>query len=145
MFFRGILLKSLSGTKIISATITIALCFALYHCSAAQFVYQLIYGAGLTLLTIVSGSVIPAIVAHFVNNFIVILFEYFNVHIDFYNPLLVAVGLAILILFFVVVILKLKKLKNNTNEKVSAFWFPYGLLGTILCLALLCGSMFQGA
>ncbi len=145
IFFRGLLLKSLSGVKTVTATIAIALCFALYHCSASQFIYQFIYGAGLTLLTIFSGSVIPAIIAHFINNFAVIIFEYFKVKINLYNPILVAVGLVILIAFFVIIILKLKNDKKENSEPVKNFFLPYGIFGALICLALLVSSLFVGA
>ena len=41
LFFRGVLLSSLNGVKTVYAVLTTSMCFALYHCSVAQFIYQL--------------------------------------------------------------------------------------------------------
>ena len=106
-FFRGVIYNSLSRVKTVFAIIIIAVCFALYHGSLAQLIYQLIYGASLALLRKVANSSIPCIVAHFINNFAILLFEYFNVQIDLYSPYLIAVGLVLVSAFAFVCIRKL--------------------------------------
>ena len=69
LFFRGIILNSLSATKKVYAVLVSALCFSLYHCSLTQLVYQFIYGVALGFLYLTAKSVLPCIIAHFVNNF----------------------------------------------------------------------------
>lgn len=145
IFFRSLLLTSLKKAKPITAVITVALCFALYHATATQFVYQFIFGALLCVLAIISKSVIPCIIAHFLNNFIIILFEYLKIKINLFNPLIIAVGCITLLIAVAFIIFTLKKQGvKNSGESVKAFYFPYGVLGLGACLALIIGSLFIG-
>lgn len=140
LFFRGLMLTALKKVKVAYAAIYIAISFALYHCSMAQFIYQLIYGAGFTLLAIYAGSVIPCILVHFINNFAIIILEYFKVGVDLYNPILIVLGLVALFGFIAIILLSLKKREKKTDlEKNSAakFYLPFGAFGSIICLILI--------
>ena len=146
IFFRGILLDCLKGVKPVYAVFSVAVCFAFYHCSAAQFIYQLVYGVALTMLAMAAKSIIPCIVAHFANNFAVILFEYFGVNVNLYSPWLIVLGIILLAGFFAFMVLTLKKNnKNVKSESVKDFWLPYGTLGALVCAVLIVSSLFVGA
>ena len=94
-FFRGVLVDGLKNIKTVYRIICVSVVFAIYHCSPAQFFYQFIYGAVLTYLTLKSGSVIPAAISHFLNNFTVLLLTYLATPTDFlYNPALIIAGMA---------------------------------------------------
>ncbi|MBE7083950.1 MAG: CPBP family intramembrane metalloprotease [Clostridiales bacterium] len=143
-FFRGFMFGKLSAVKTWCAIITISLCFALYHKSLAQFFYQMIYGIILCLLFKSANSVIPCVLAHFLNNFAVICFEYFKIQINFYNPIVIIIGL--LFLCFSVLIL-LKDIKKDLKEKeqmlsIKWFYFPFGLFGCTICLLFLVSNLF---
>ena len=143
MFFRGILLNSLKDSKPVQAVLTVAFCFSLYHCSATQFVYQFIFGALLCLIAIGAKSIIPCIIAHFLNNFIILLFEYVKFNVNLLNPLIIACGCAVLAVSVVLIITALKKLNQKSGcESVKTFYLPYGVLGLGACVALLIGSLF---
>ena len=151
-FFRGLLLNSFNGVKTIFVLLIVNLCFAFYHCSLAQFVYQFIYGVGLTLLAIKSKSVFPSIIAHFINNFCVIIFEYFKVKIDLFNPFIIAVGLAVLALFFFWIYLfngkesqKDMQSKQKSLQVAREFFIPFGASAVLICLTILIGSLLLGA
>ena len=138
MFFRGEILDNLSGVRKISGILTVALCFALYHLSIIKFCYQFIYGVGLSVLALKAKSVIPSIIAHFINNFFVLAVEYFKIRIDLFNPFIIGVGVVLLAGFAVFMIFVDRKKKTQTEPKESAisFYFPFGAVGLFACAIL---------
>lgn len=147
LFFRGLMFKSLSGVKLCQGVLFVSLCFALFHCSLAQFVYQLIYGAVLCLLTYSSKSVLPGILAHFLNNFTVIILTYLGVGVDFYNALVIVCGLVLLGLGTAFIILTIKKNKpeGQNDDDALEFWWPTSVFGAAICLVLIISNLFVGA
>lgn len=119
-----------------------ALFFAVYHCSLSQFFYQLVFGFFLAALTLRAGNVFPAVISHFLNNFAVLSFNYFNVAIDFYSIAFILSGLTFLAAFsFILMIFKTGGTKKVKGETLSAF-FPFGILGVIVCaLITVAGAM----
>lgn len=144
IFFRGVMVSALKNTGTIFTIVGVACCFALYHCSAAQLLYQAVYGAGLTLLAISSGSIIPCMLAHFFNNFAVLVLTYFKVEVDFYHPAVIVLGLILLIVFFFTQILQLKKsgVSKKESGSVAVFWLPFGIFGCLICTAVIIGGLF---
>lgn len=139
LFFRGVLLNSLSETGKTAGVLTVALCFALYHGNAAQLVYQFVYGVGLSVLALNSKSVIPCIIAHFINNFSVIAIEYFNIKINLFSPLIIIIGLILTLGFAAITCFSYKKAdKNNAaaKESVVSFYLPFGAVGLAVAAAL---------
>lgn len=77
LLFRGIVLK---GLRSFSPALAVVLCgalFAVFHQNPAQTVYQFCCGAAFALLAFRSGSVLPTVLAHFINNATVILLAKF--------------------------------------------------------------------
>ena len=145
-FFRGLLLGKTREAGIISATVSVALCFALYHGSVAQLTYQLIYGVILCLLFICAESVVPCIIAHFLNNFAVLIIEYFKIPIDLYNPLIISAGLVVLAVSVAIIIFRIvKKERKVACGDIKDFWLPFGLFGGGVCLMLALIGLFAGA
>lgn len=143
LFFRGVIFGSVRNGGIIFSALFSSLFFALYHCSLVQFFYQFIYGVGLCLIKDISKSVIPAMVSHFINNFAVILLQYFKVNIDLNNAIVIALGIIGLIAFSVICYIKLRKTAEEKNKgAVQEFLLPYGLVGGCACLALLILGLF---
>lgn len=73
LFFRGILFR---GLKEYGETFAVLVCgalFSLYHQNPAQTAYQFCCGAAFALVAIKSGSILPTILSHFVNNAAIIL------------------------------------------------------------------------
>lgn len=138
LFFRGLFLNSLSGQSVLSKSLIVGLFFALYHCNLGQFIYQFIYGALLTLLTIYAKSTLPAIITHFLNNFVALLFTYLKVSVDLFSPILIACGLACIAFALVIMILKLKKInQEKANSSAKSVFMPYGILGVTVCVLML--------
>ncbi len=156
-FFRGFMLSSLLGMKNVWKVIVVGLCFALFHGQISQFFYQFIFGALLCVLTLLTDSVLPAVIVHFINNLVVILFGYFKIEIDFTAWYIIVIGLALLALFsyLVYVFVKskpktleydgidedMKKQLNKNSHK--AFWLPYGIFGCLICVALIVANVLM--
>ena len=111
--FRGLILSAL-GKNIVAAVIS-GLIFALYHCNIAQFVYQFLYGFSLALLALKSGSVLPSVISHFINNAAVLSFMYFKFDVPLFDPILIICGVAVFSLFLLFVFLAREKGKDATD------------------------------
>ena len=142
LFFRGLLVEGLKSLGKVYSVLLSALCFALYHCSAVQFVYQFIYGVALGFLSVSAKSIVPCIVAHFINNFAVISFEFFKIAIDLYSIVVIILGAMLLVLFtvFLCLIEKVKK-TERVKGNMGKFFLPFGTFGIVLCLVLLVGNL----
>ena len=70
IIFRGILLKRLSPYGVWFATIITSFLFALLHGNIMQGVGAFCIGIILSIVTIKSGSILPAIILHAMNNFV---------------------------------------------------------------------------
>ncbi len=73
---RGLLISGFKSLGIKSTIILSSLLFGLLHLNIEQFFYATIIGAILGTVAIFSKSIVPAILIHFINNFI-------NVYLDF--------------------------------------------------------------
>ena len=74
MFFRGLILQSTqNGAGSIRSVFIVGFCFALYHGSPEQTVYQFICGCAFALLAVRSGSLLPTVIIHFINNAFIII------------------------------------------------------------------------
>lgn len=75
-FFRGVLLGNARAQMgDIPAVFTVGFCFSLFHANAEQTVYQFICGCAFAFITIRAGSVLPALLIHFLNNaFVIVLY-----------------------------------------------------------------------
>ncbi len=144
LFFRGVLLNCFSQIKTIPSILLSALCFALFHGSATQFIYQFIYGVCLGFLAHNSKSVVPCMVAHFLNNFTVLLLTYLNVVVDLFSPVVLLIGINLLAFFGTATFFKYKKSDKNQVQKgeIKNFLLPFGIFAIILCLTLIVGNLF---
>lgn len=147
-FFRGALSYGVEKCGFVVGVVLTGTCFALYHGSLSQLLYQFAYGAALYILAEKSGSTFPGMIAHFLNNFAVLTFTYFGINVDFYSPALIACGIAALAAavafsFFY----RRKKAKTEEREekeeekgKTCDFFLPYGIFGAAIFVALIVGN-----
>ncbi|MBQ4051536.1 MAG: CPBP family intramembrane metalloprotease [Oscillospiraceae bacterium] len=68
LIFRGVILKLLQKHGVSFAVIFSAFLFMLFHQNVAQIFLPFLLGIMLALITIRSGSIVPAILAHILNN-----------------------------------------------------------------------------
>lgn len=70
--FRGIVLKGVKSFGTVGAVLLCGGLFSLYHQNPEQTLYQFCCGAMYALLALRAGSVLPTMLAHFVNNAVVL-------------------------------------------------------------------------
>jgi len=77
---RGLLLKGLSTLGLMRALIISSILFGLMHLNVNQFFFATVLGFLIGLTAVVSKNILPAIIVHFVNNFlsIYLTFAYVN-------------------------------------------------------------------
>lgn len=73
---RGLLLKGYSSLGIKKAVIISSLLFGLTHLNINQFFYATVLGFIIAVSVIISKNIIPAIIIHFMNNFLSVYFSY---------------------------------------------------------------------
>lgn len=170
VLFRGVIFGGVRGAGAFSAALLCSLCFSLYHCSLAQLIYQFIYGLFLCFLAYVSKSIIPGMLAHFLNNFAVLTFGFFGAEIDLFSPYIIAGGLILLAAAAAAMAFVYRKTckassdgnaegnSGNSGGKqhnggdtggakkdkgaVFSFIMPGGLFGIIICCAIIAAGVF---
>jgi hypothetical protein len=142
--FRGVLLRcgeeSVGGLRII---FIVGMCFSLYHASPEQTVYQFICGCVFAFIAVRSGSIMPSVVMHFLNNGVIIVLyatnlinESGNLAVpDAVNYVIYALSALCLIVGLVLLIIDKKPFKPCKAGGVKNF-FIYASVG-IVALALI--------
>ena len=73
--FRGVILNSCEdGVGTVRTVFIVGFAFSLFHASAEQTVYQFLAGCVFAFVAIRSGSILPSVVMHFINNAIIVIF-----------------------------------------------------------------------
>lgn len=132
LIFRGVVYNGFLQYGKVKAIIFSALLFALVHGNIEQTLYPILFGLVLALIVSKTKSVIPAIVVHFVNNFVVLFINYlFNIGVLFsssdlifeWNEFLISIGYALLSTVAILLMVKLIKVKNKQvdEEKTNDF------------------------
>lgn len=73
--FRGVILRSCErecGT--LFSVLLVGMSFSLYHTAPEQTVYQFFAGCVFAFIAVRSGSVLPSVVMHFINNSLIVIF-----------------------------------------------------------------------
>lgn len=165
-FFRGAIAFGTSGAKLFAGAAFSGIIFALYHCSLSQLLYQFIYGAILYILAKKSGSVFPSAIAHFFNNFAVITLTFFGAEVNLFSPVLIASGIAALMLAAALIFFidrkaardtvergktaekatatetgKPKKTENEEKFSAKGFILPFGAVGVLACVLMGAASL----
>ena len=96
--FRGVVLGGLKSCGQAGAVLVCGALFSLYHENPAQTVYQFLCGAAYALVALRAGSILPTVLAHFLNNALIILLSKFGLE-AFPNavmiPLMIVSGLCL--------------------------------------------------
>ncbi len=78
LLFRGFILAGFrSKYKITMSIILVAVIFGAYHTSLIRFIPTALLGASFAYMFIKSGSIIPGMIAHFLNNFFSVILMYY--------------------------------------------------------------------
>ena len=140
-FFRGVLTRSLEGANTVIACLTGGLYFSLFHMNPAQTPYQFVLGFCYTLLAVKSGSVFPTVIAHFLNNLIIVILYYAVPTFDGFTGVVgiiaTALGTAASVAFVVLLFIGRKgeaeKEKDEYRYDYKTF-FLYSAIGVLACV-----------
>ncbi len=163
MLFRGVVLHGYRNHSMKTAIIMNGVLFGLFHLNGHQFVYTFFIGVALALVTWVTGSILPAMVMHFLNNYFSVSMLYSTAQMAevvdesatelFSDPLSIIIGLAIAFtsalvsLYLMRVLMKRNGVTLNStvqNEATEAHplvnWAFWGIIGVFLLFAVLTSS-----
>ncbi len=131
IFFRGVLLSGLKSFGKLGGALLCGALFSLYHENPAQTVYQFVCGFAFAWVAIKAGSILPTVIAHFLNNAFVLLTEKFGYPPALEYALLI---LSIACLIFTVVWFAVfdrergESEKADKSEKIAFFkWSGVGI------------------
>lgn len=149
LMFRGLLLNCTeNGTGSVRAILITGFCFSLFHASPEQTVYQFIAGCTFAFIAIRSGSILPSIMMHFINNALIVIFSACNLFDEAGNLMMSSTANIILIVFSAVsfvggivwLILDKTQLKKCEKGGVKVFFLyasvAIGALGLVWILSL---------
>lgn len=131
--FRSIICGGLKKSGYIAIIVTAAL-FSVYHGSPSKTVYQLLVGGFLCLVYLKSGSVMPSILIHSLNNLIIVFDYYFGI-MAFYvkHPLVFSiVGLALLGAALSLTLTDKTKLENTSEKSDWLSFFMSAFVGIVI-------------
>lgn len=145
-FFRGILTRSLSSAGRLNAALISGLYFSLFHMNPAQTPYQFIVGFCFCLLALDSGSVFPTVLAHFLNNAVIVILTYacpsFTGFTGVWFIVSLVFGLLCLAAFlFLTLKGKVKEGKSEYGYDYKTF-FLYSAIGVAGCLLMWISMLF---
>jgi membrane protease YdiL (CAAX protease family) len=137
LLFRGLLLNGLK--KSFSDWAAAPICgglFALFHQNPAQTPYQFCCGTVYALVAIKSGSILPMMLAHFLNNASIIIFYKFGIaNFDKTTSIIVfCVSIAALIFSFVWLFVLDRQEKEREGKEGRKPFFLYASFGIIVSL-----------
>ncbi|TDL85548.1 CPBP family intramembrane metalloprotease [Vibrio vulnificus] len=127
ILFRGILLKQYQRMNIKSAIILSALVFSIYHMTVGNLVFAFVMGISFALLTIYTGSIVPAIFYHFVVNEIMRIIMHFPEKVTetyfkvMVSPITTITGLILFLSISTYLFIKVRKNNHFQSEKVKFF------------------------
>lgn len=154
LIYRHFLLKPLRKYGDTGAVVLTALLFGLVHFNFDQFLYAFMFGAFLALIAVRSGSVIPCIICHMINNLMVGIRTYLpetlgDAGVDaVFAAAAEVIGIIQLVVFFAgafvliaAILLKLLRLKSpagiSAGKQLSVvFTNPIIILGIITALVV---------
>ena len=135
IIFRGLLIKGMGSFKTVGAVLVCGGLFALYHQNPAQTLYQFCCGAAFALVVIRSGSILPTIVSHFINNALVLTLTQFGI-VSFPLPVfivIVCISAVCLIGALVWLIFFEKKTLEKKEKAEQKEFVAYAAVGIALC------------
>lgn len=133
--FRGVLLKGMRSFGVLGNVLLCGGLFSLYHQNPAQTLYQFCCGAAFALVAIRSGSILPTVLSHFINNAAILILTKYNIA-DFSTPVFISVmSVSALCLIaslgYLIFIDKTKPEREDKSERKG--FLIYALVGIALC------------
>lgn len=143
LLFRGILTHGMqeAGWGIVPTVLISGALFSLYHGNPEQTVYQFICGAVFALITLRSGSILPSMTAHFVNNAAILILmragaEDFATFFPFGVYLALVIFSAVCLILGLVYLIVFEKRGNENKGTPRAKYFFVAAAGGIFVCAV---------
>lgn len=137
VLFRGVILNTCeSSMGTVRAVLVSGFCFSLFHGSPEQTVYQFIAGCAFAFIAVRSGSILPSVFIHFLNNALIVIFRACNLF-DEAGSLIMSDTAFIIVTVFAALsfvgaviwlVLDKKPLQRCQKQSVKAF-FLYASVG----------------
>lgn len=146
IIFRGIVLKGLRVFGAVGAVLICGALFSLYHQNPAQTIYQFCCGAAFALLALRAGSILPTVLAHFLNNAAIILLTKWNVD-GFSAPVnavvIVLSALCLLVTLFWLIFKEKQPAQKGEKSERKSFWL-FAAVGVFACAASWALALAEG-
>lgn len=150
VIFRGLLLKGLRSFGTVGAILLCGGLFALYHQNPAQTIYQFCCGAAFAFVALKSGSILPTVLSHFINNALILILTKFGAT-EFSTPVFITILIvSVISLISAMVWLFLDKKPMGQAEKGldkkeerKRFW-TFALVGIAICALTWLSVLFTG-
>lgn len=148
LIFRGLLLRGLKENfSTITATFICGALFALYHQNPAQTLYQFCCGTVFAYVAIQSGSVLPTMLSHFLNNAVILILTKYGV--TQFTATVNIIVYTLSTIASIVAIIWLTKMKKQTetkkaDKKNAKQFFLYAAVGIFVCTLTWLSVLFMG-
>lgn len=145
--FRGLMLKGAESFGKIQAVLVTAAAFSLYHMSPAQTIYQFVIGVIYAIVALTSKSIIPTMILHFLNNFLIIIWHYLLPDLIIEGTLKIILCVIGVLLVIVGVLLSVKgfdfKKEKSQYKKIEIIDYLVAILpGFAICLVMWIANLF---
>ena len=152
--FRGMLLNGLKQFGEVAAILICGFLFALYHQNPAQTLYQFCCGVAFALVAIRSGSVLPTMLSHLLNNAAILILAKFGIYTlqgSAYTAILAVSAVCLVGSLVYLLIFDKKKEAADTaqadaetlNAERKNFW-TYATVGIIVCAITWLSVLIEG-
>lgn len=150
LLFRGLILKNCEASAgTIASVLLSGFAFSLFHGSPEQTVYQFVLGCLFAFVAVKSGSILPAILMHFINNALVVILLFSHAY-DADGSLAIPPAadititiIAVLALIGGIAWLVFDKVKISNGEKDSVKkFFMYASVGIAVMALIWITSLF---
>lgn len=144
--FRGVLLNGLKSFKTVGAVLLCGALFSLYHKNPAQTLYQFCCGVAFALVAIRSGSILPTVLSHFINNAVILILTKVGVT-SYPTPVFVAilcVSAACLFFSLWYLIFKDKGEEQTADKREQKQFFRFAALGIVICAIYWISTLIAG-
>jgi membrane protease YdiL (CAAX protease family) len=136
--FRGVLLDGLRQFPVWAAALLCGGMFSLFHQNPAQTIYQFFCGVAFALIALRSRSILPTVVAHFLNNAFILCVTKFGWQVDML-PILIAsavcfVGASAYLVYWAIKQEKIRRKEAKPTDKKGRWQFLlFALAGLLIC------------
>lgn len=135
--FRGVLLGGEALSALGGGSAGPAALFSLFHQNPAQTVYQFLFGCVFALVVIKSGSLLPAVFMHVLNNAFIIVYQYLGAEPGETASLVLLIAGLIAAVGGIACLLLCKTPPREERERPRyGIFFLYASLGILYCAAM---------